>query len=505
MFHFIKDNINLYQDFSQLQLECYFCNSVNHIGRNCNEAHFKPNKEEVIKDYLAKEKAKMKKFKRRTFERFNPRENLKELTSTAIMIQEDYNDYTLSDEDLSQDSLDNILERNLFLIPGAEMHDIKHRKMDRKRKSTRMSQNLMFEQLNALNDIIGRRGSQITSNVNQQDVQQDPMVIKSNGEFIFFSIDKVENFELYYPQNNIIKIITEFERSRFERLLESRQGAAKALVIRNFGSMLKSNKGPHKSPLFYANLSKERIIQRGRKKTKVMQNVPMQRLKTLMENAISDKKKGKKKKTKLYPNGFPNDFTSDTDDFYSRRDSDSSVDAQGQITVLAKPGTLEDDEATITKSERMVERRQTNPSLFMNKLGSLTPKMMNKMASDAGKLESRASSIDTPLRSPNVKDKDSEHEKDKISPPPQGRTAIVPQDKNTMKNMLMEMLLEKPPSSRRSSRKSDGGRRESRSVSKLDEMDKLIDKLEEKVDMSQLFQKMVERKLSKTLTAHFGS
>jgi len=508
MFHFIKDNINLYNDYTQLQLECYFCGTLNHIGRSCSDAHFKPNREEVITDFMNKEKAKMKKFKRRSHERFNPRENLKELTSIAVMIQEDYNDYTLSDEDLSQDSLDNILERNLFLVPGAEMHDIKHRKIDRKRKSTRMSQNLLFEQLNNLNDIIGRRGSQMTSNLNQQDIPpQDPMVIKSNGEFIFFSIDKVENFELYYPQNNIIKIITEFERSRFERLLESRQGAAKALVIRNFGSMLKSNKGPHKSPLFYANLSKERIIQRGRKKTKVLQNVPMQRLKTLMQDAINDKKKTKKKKTKLYTTGFPGDFTSDTDDFYSRKESDSSVDAQGQITVLAKPGTLEDDEATITKSERMVERRQTNPSLFMNKLGSLTPKMMNKMTSDAGKLESRASSIDTPLRSPNFKDKDnkdSDHEKEKERSPPRA-SSHIPQDKNTMKNMLMEMLLERPPSSRRSSRRSDGGRRESRSVSKLDEMDKLIDKLEEKVDMSQLFQKMVERKLSKTLTAHFGN
>ena len=521
MFHLIKDNLNLYKDYSQLQLQCYACEQVGHIGLACNEIHYKPNKEEIIQEYLKKEAGKKKKFKRGQRPRFSARSNLKELASIAAMIQEDYNDYTLSDEDLSQDSLDNILERNLFLIPGAEMNDIKNRKMERKRKSTRMSANLLYEQVNNVNDLIGRRGSQMVS-LTPTDAPIDPMALKSNGEFIFFSIDKVENFELYYPQNNIIKQITEFEKIRFERLLESRQGAAKALVIRNFGSMLKSNKGPHKSPLFYANLSKERIIQRGRKKT-LHQNVPMQRLKTLMENAIIDKKKTKKKKNKLYSGfaGNGSSYTSEQSDFFNRHDTESSEELPlTKPSTLPKGGSLDEDEATLTRSERIFERRQTNPSLFMNKLGSITPKMMSKMISDA-KYESRNSSVDTyaklgkdsdherPSKKEKGKDKEKDQEKDGegSNGKDKGKPKDPEQERREMKNMLLlDILMENDNRGRRGSKRSDG-KRGSRSLSqgKLDDMDKLIDKLEDKIDMGQLIQKMVERRLTKTLTAHFGN
>jgi len=365
------------------------------------------------------------------------------------------------------------------------------------------------------------------------DVPVDPMALKSQGEFIFFSIDKVENFELYYPQNNIIKQITEFEKIRFERLLESRQGAAKALVIRNFGSMLKSNKGPHKSPLFYANLSKERIIQRGRKKT-VHQNAPMQRLKTLMENAIIDKKKNKKKKNKLYSGfGGGSSYTSEQSDFFGRNDTESSEELPlTKPSTLPKGGSLEEDEATLSRSERIFERRTTNPSIFMNKLGSMTPKMMLKMASDV-KYESRASSVDTrdklgkdsdhekgskkegskdrekysrkeSKRERKRREKEKEEEKEDKEP----KEKDPEQERKEMKNMLLlDILMDKDGGGRRGSKRSGDGKRGSRSLSqgKLYDYDKLIEKLEDQVDMGQLIQKMVERRLTKTLTAHFGN
>lgn len=423
--------------------------------------------------------------------KFSPKAHLDSLKSTAEMIQEDYNDYTLSDEDLSQDSLDIILERNLILVPGAESNDMKHRKIDRKRKSTRLSANLLLEQVVQVHDMIGRRASQMLSqNMINEPAPYDPMGIKSaTGEYLFFSIDKVENFELYFPQNNVIKLITEFEKQRFENLLESKQGVAKALVIRNFGSMLKSNKGPHKSPLFYVNLSKDRILQRGRKKKETLteKQMPVQRLKTLMEKVIQNKKR--KKQKKLMNDEYEADGTDE-----SGSDSDTSFeDIENPITVKKEP-TIENDEATLPRSDRMFERRATNPSLHMGKLGSLNPKMMNKTNSSVQKLSSRTSSVDTVQKKTFGKipvDKSDQNDQNDSA-----ERSFESKDERNLLHDFMKYQKTAPKGGTVSQRKS------SRSMSQgnLDEMQRLLDKIDHHT-----FTKIVEAKLSKGITAKFGS
>lgn len=405
------------------------------------------------------------------------------------MIQEDYNDYTLSDEDLSQDSLDIILERNLILLPGAEVNDMKHRKTNRNRKSTRLSANLLLEQVISVHDMIGRRGSQMLSQniIRDEPPPYDPMGIKSaTGEYLFFTLDKVENFELYFPQNNVIKLITEFEKQRFEHLLQSKQGVAKALVIRNFGSMLKSNKGPHKSPLFYVNLSKDRILQRGRKKKETMteKQMPVQRLKTLMEHVIQ--KRRRKKQKKELNDEYEADGTSESG---SDSESESSFEEVNKPIIIKKEETVENDEATLPRSDRLYERRQTNPSLHMGKLGSLNPKMMNKTGSDLQRLTSRTSSADT-VHKRFEKKGDGEKHLDSGD-----RSFDEKDDKNLLQDFLRYQK-KTPKGGTVSQRKS------SRSMSQgnLDEMQRLLDKID-----PHTFNKMVEAKLHKTITAKFGS
>lgn len=443
----------------------------------------------MIQEYLAKQRLFNKKFRRSKRPKYNALANFASNKEVVEMIQEDYNDYTLSDEDLSQDSLDMILERNLILLPGAEANDMKNRKIDRKRKSTRLSANLLIEQVISVHDMIGRRGSQMLSqNMIRDDVSHDPMTLKSaSGEYIFFTIDKVENFELYYPQNNVIKLITEFEKYRFEQLLESRQGIAKALVIRNFGSMLKSNRGPHKSPLFYANLTKENII-RGRKKkdTVTEKQLPVQRLKTLMDNIIHNRKKNKVKKVNQF--GYENEVS----EYESDTESETSFQEEKQSILIRKGGTLEQDEATIPRSDRMYERRQTNPSLHMGKLGSLVPKMMNKTSSDMQKYTSRTSSIDTPLKRFNKKDGDDDRDKQSVD-------SDDNHESREGKIVLQDLMVRQRNTSKTGN---ISQRRTSRALSqgKIDEMQRLFDKID-----TNTFQKMVEAKLNKTVTANFGS
>src|SRR5690242_9284552 len=110
MFHLIKDQIGICKDYSMLEITCYSCNQKGHFSKDCHKIHFIVDRKDTIANYALNQSTFRASYQRNDRAKFSALGSLPLLSEIAEMIQEDYSDYTISDEDLSQDSLDVILE-----------------------------------------------------------------------------------------------------------------------------------------------------------------------------------------------------------------------------------------------------------------------------------------------------------------------------------------------------------------------------------------------------------
>ena len=423
MFHFIKDTINLQHRYTNIEIRCFSCNEKGHLAKDCEKIHFVAKKEEIIQRYLKKEQNFRKKFKRSKRTKFSARANIPKLAETAEMIQEDYSDYTLSDEEVSQDSLDEILERNLVAIPRAEQTDVNSRKLERKNKSTRHSAIALMGEI--ITPHYGYQGGRVsytsqtgTKEDNMTDYHRPSTKVTGLHEFLFFSIDKVENFEVYYPQFNIRTLIQKFEKERFQNLLKSSSGQMKAMVLKNFTSLLKDpNRTGTRSPLFYAALQKQTTVQRGKKKiqAKKSESFTHSGLNKQMQEAITRQKTLKRnQRTKTYDGD--SDEIENLYDSNDRGRMDLFADLEGQDGGSGKNkffASDDADEATVSKREIQEERKKGKTKIQITRLETLKPRTMSQIRLDnsentshifqssPGRSEALGSAVNTKLNSRN--------------------------------------------------------------------------------------------------------
>ena len=277
------------------------------------------------------------------------------IKENAELIQEDFDDQTISDDDLSQDSLDLVLERNLFVIPAAELNDMKLRKADRRRKSHRFSAQAFMTEFKQVNDLIGDKASLYPGNMEFQGFavpvtpQDKPTGL---NDLLFFSIDKVENFEVYFPHNNISKLIREFEKKRVQQIELTSDGRLKNMFLKNLNALRKNRHSP---------------LQR-RKTVKFNQEdeIPLlSRLQTDMQRVNKEKKELKRKET----------LKQETEKTKSLRFPRNEETRPNPLNKKAKAKTEDDsnssDGATLPKEEaRYMDRKGTNLTNYMNKINS---------------------------------------------------------------------------------------------------------------------------------------
>jgi len=401
MFHLIKDSINLDQSYTHLELKCFSCDEKGHLARDCDKIHYVVKKHEIIEHYLRKESNFMKKYKRKRRPRYSARSNIPKMAETAEMIQEDYSDYTISDEEVSQDSLDEILERNLVVIPRAEVTDFNSRKLERKNKSTRYSAIALMGEIitphymhhqhqhqpgQTRNSYTSHTGTK-EENANTDHRPSTRYVGQGLNEFLFFSIDKVENFEVYYPQHNIRTMIQRFEKDRFQNMLRGDGGTAKALVLKKFGALMKGiGSGGTKSPLFYTSLGlqKQTTIQRGKRKMaeKAPDSFAHSGLNKQMQEAITRKKTLKNQNSRKTKN-FDSEYSSGYDNPLSpinRGGIDFAMDDyesgdQNTFKVRSRP----EDQATMSKREIFEDRKGGKTKIQITRLGTLKPKTLSQL------------------------------------------------------------------------------------------------------------------------------
>ncbi len=399
MFHLIKDSINLEQTYTHLEIKCFSCGDKGHLARDCDKIHYVVKKQDIIENFLRKEAIFAKKWRRKRRPRYSARSNIPKMAETAEMIQEDYSDYTISDEEVSQDSLDEILERNLVVLPRAEITDFNSRKLERKNKSTRYSAIALMGEIITPHYMHHHqpgqtRGSYTSHTGTKEDNMTGPDHRPSTKymgqglqEFVFFSIDKVENFEVYYPQYNIRTMIQRFEKERFQNMLRGELGGAKAIVLKNFGSLMKRvSQGGTKSPLFFSSLQKQTTIQRGKRKQaeKPVDSFAHSGLNKQMQEAITRKKtlnKNNSRKTKNFEETSSNyDMALASPEFNNRGGDkvfDFVMDEDGDQDTY-KNGRRE-DEATMSRREIFEDRKGGKTKIQITRLGTLKPKTLSQL------------------------------------------------------------------------------------------------------------------------------
>ena len=238
MYIMIKDAMKLYNSYQHLNIHCYSCGNNDHIAIECPKVHLSLKREKVIANFLAEENIKRKNFKRKERKKFKALLDLELVQEAATqhqMVQHNELYFEQEEEEdnkiRSYSSIDDILERNIYdLQPLVYAAD-----------ST---------QLRAVNFVdTNMRSNSLTSDNTQHDQYEGKRkkkkgYIQQMGEIESFvntnydryyhnlNLDKVRNFEVFHPENNIIKMLVEFEEVRLKKLVENRLGVKAAHISR---------------------------------------------------------------------------------------------------------------------------------------------------------------------------------------------------------------------------------------------------------------------------------
>lgn len=228
----IKDSINLYNNFKYLNIRCYSCGSIDHVVTKCPNLHVTVDPAEVLKEYLADEKEFRETFPRRPRSRFHASSSVEVLQEAASQIQIGHQTevhYSINsvDDDLgpigSYSSIDEVLDRRIYDIQPLDfVEDTTHMKFLDLAGAFRPQS-------------IGTLAQLPNSKKNRQKVGEIETFMKNNYDPYYhnLNLDRVRNFEVYCPNNNIARLMTEFEKVRLEKIVAMRLGikAAKHISV----------------------------------------------------------------------------------------------------------------------------------------------------------------------------------------------------------------------------------------------------------------------------------
>ena len=212
----MKDSMNLYKNSKYLNIECYSCGSVEHEISYCPNIHITIDRAKVIEKYLEDEAEFKRTFVRRQRQRFNTFKSIEQLNEAATQFQMGHQteiQYSIDSSDPEEEemgavssysSLDEVLDRKIY-----DPHPLDYVEDTDNVKILDMSRNYVH-----------------ISKKNRQKVGQIETFMKNNYDPYYhnLNLDRVKNFEVYYPNNNIAKLMIEFEKRRLEKIVEMRLG-----------------------------------------------------------------------------------------------------------------------------------------------------------------------------------------------------------------------------------------------------------------------------------------
>ena len=216
----IKDSINFYNNYQYLNLRCYSCGSKNHITLYCHKFHTVFDKKNIIQKYLEADKEFRKSFKRQDRRRFNARIDIEEAQEAASQIQ------VIQQNELYYESLketdvqyysegEEILDKNVY-----NPQPITYTVEPIQTKTINLPIESRSQSLLSLQQVVNEKPRRRTPN----ELGEVHSFALTNYDSFYhnLNLDKVRNFEVYYPNNNITKLIVEHERRRLEKVVHMR-------------------------------------------------------------------------------------------------------------------------------------------------------------------------------------------------------------------------------------------------------------------------------------------
>lgn len=219
----IKDSITLYNNYQYLNLKCYSCGSKSHITLECPKFHCTWDRKKIISKYREQEIEFRKEFIRMPRKRFHALTIIEELNEAVSQIQVvQQNELYVEDEQEEHVQIysegEEILDRNIYdpqpITYTVEPVQTKAISIPRNKLTSLQSFQLVQQQQQERR----RRTANEIGDVHSFAI--------SNYDAYYHSLnlDKVKNFEVYYPNNNISKLLVGMEKVRLEKIVHMRLG-----------------------------------------------------------------------------------------------------------------------------------------------------------------------------------------------------------------------------------------------------------------------------------------
>ena len=232
----IKDKISIYQNHSSLDLKCIVCRSAAHIVEMCPKIRYVPDKAVIIKDYLEEERVFAAEFRRNNRAKSNIGKSLSLLRERALVaaqmylkeIQEiteknkEYCPKSFLDEPENEEGKgffrQSIKSSNLH---GEARRTIKKLSIDKNisRETREMLVNLYNAKLGEL-EVIRESFKDLDTKTRAELESRTRLNLDKGSPFIEFEdeadfeFDKAANFEIYFPHNNLSKLLDLITRKR---------------------------------------------------------------------------------------------------------------------------------------------------------------------------------------------------------------------------------------------------------------------------------------------------
>jgi len=238
MYFTIKDRVNLYQDYKVLRMTCYSCDKKGHYVSNCPYLHYIPSRRRVAGEYLKEHQAFCKSFKRGLRKRFHVLKQIEQLEFPARMIVNNHRSgkqgfiprrmsQTLvpihsfplpNPKDEAEGTGTAEKEAEQGFDPNTFPADLKKSQTYMPRTDSGAFSRLRTEDFK--NSV--KTGPDSEEGIGESIINMKPISLldrfplqsSRENEVIF---DSVMNFQIYFPHNNIKKIIENINKDKMKK------------------------------------------------------------------------------------------------------------------------------------------------------------------------------------------------------------------------------------------------------------------------------------------------